>query len=565
MGPDEIQQHATDPNTAEIVEARTQSIHRLEAAIHVLSKVHNSLNRRVMLATLEYLPKTVGFSNDVTAPARGGIRTAATVFSVINAIAQVALRAQRSDLNKEMRLIERNLDKDLARIGFGAEKQMMLFELGKAFDDFIDTTFEIDAALQEVDEARMEFDRLVSRGLRIQEDREIFRKRTAAIVQGFRVRDLAFRVFRNEALEQYKTLFDLAVRYSFLAAKAYDYETGLLGTSAGKQFLDDFVASRALGVIENGRPQFAGSETGDPGISGLLAKLEGDFSVVESRLGFNNPDTYGTAFSLRRERFRILETEEGDEAWREVLEAAIVDNLLDDEDVAAYALSIGDPNGLPVPGIILEFSTQINDGVNLFGLPIAAGDSFFSPSSFATKIFASGVVFEGYEGMHLDGIITGPLGGEPLGPDELSATPYVYLLPVGDDTMRAPPLGDTGALRTWTVFDQALPLPFNLGEVDFSTPDFFQSTDSLSEEFLIPRKHQAFRAVDDEIFFFNQLVDNDDFTNRRLIGRSVWNSRWKLLIPAKTLLADEEEGLDRFIRTVNDIKIYFKTYSFSGN
>ena len=151
------------------------------------------------------------------------------------------------------------------------------------------------------------------------------------------------------------------------------------------------------------------------------------------------------------------------------------------------------------------------------------------------------------------------------GPDELSATPHVYLLPAGTDFMRAPPLGDTGAIRSWSVFDQALPLPFNIGQVGFSTPEFFRSADSLTEEFLIPRKHQAFRAVDDEFFFFNQLVENDDFTNRRLIGRSVWNSRWKLVIPAKTLLADEEEGLDRFIRAVRDIKIYFRTYSFAGN
>ena len=74
---------------------------------------------------------------------------------------------------------------------------------------------------------------LVAEGDRIQQEREIFRQRAAAVIQGYRTRDAAFRIFRNEKLERYKTLFDLAARYSFMAAKAYDYETGLLNTAAG--------------------------------------------------------------------------------------------------------------------------------------------------------------------------------------------------------------------------------------------------------------------------------------------------------------------------------------------
>jgi hypothetical protein len=58
---------------------------------------------------------------------------------------------------------------------------------------------------------------------------------------------------------------------------------------------------------------------------------------------------------------------------------------------------------------------------------------------------------------------------------------------------------------------------------------------------------------------------DNQFTNNRLIGRSVWNSKWKLVIPGKTLLDDPEEGLDLFINTVEDIRIHFETYSYSGN
>ena len=82
------------------------------------------------------------------------------------------------------------------------------------------------------------------------------------------------------------------------------------------------------------------------------------------------------------------------------------------------------------------------------------------------------------------------------------------------------------------------------------------------------RKHQAFGPVDDIQFIRSSSFDTSEgthFTNSRLIGRSVWNSKWKLVIPGKTLLDDPEEGLDLFINTVKDIKIHFETYSYSGN
>ena len=51
----------------------------------------------------------------------------------------------------------------------------------------------------------------------------------------------------------------------------------------------------------------------------------------------------------------------------------------------------------------------------------------------------------------------------------------------------------------------------------------------------------------------------------RLIGRSVWNTRWLLIIPGGTLQADPNEGLRLFINGVSDIQIFFKTYAYSGN
>jgi hypothetical protein len=56
-----------------------------------------------------------------------------------------------------------------------------------------------------------------------------------------------------------------------------------------------------------------------------------------------------------------------------------------------------------------------------------------------------------------------------------------------------------------------------------------------------------------------------DYTNTRLIGRSAWNSQWKLVIPAYTLLNNEQDGLNRFAASVKDVQLFLRTYSTSGN
>jgi len=402
------------------------------------------------------------------------------------------------------------------------------------------------------------------------------------VVQGFRTRDAAFRIFRNEKLERYKTLFDLAAQYAFMAAKAFDYETGLLDTERGRDFIARIVGSRALGVMRGGEPQFAGSDLGDPGLSSAMAEMFSDWIVLKSRLGFNNADAYGTTVSLRQENFRILPGETGDVVWRDLLNRSKTANLLEDSDIRRYCLQIDPGNGLPVPGLVIDFSTVIADGLNLFGQPLAAGDHAFDISSFATKLHAVGVALEGYQGLddpasNRSAIEAGQGQSPPdpsvtfLSSTALSATPYVYLIPVGLDSMRSPPLGDVSRVRTWSIDDVTIPLPFNIGGSGFSTQPLWQSSESLSEPLFSIRKHQAFRAVSSpSVFSFDLLgasgnLKTSQFTNSRLIGRSIWNSHWKLVIAGRTLLNNPDEGLERFIQTIKDIKLHFVTYSYAGN
>lgn len=522
-----------------------------------------------------------GFSTgfDPAATADGAIKSARAAavdtFNLAKFLRAAAFGSYEFGLNETIRF--RNFY-DIGPLEGQSARMDRIFDIDMKLGDVQMAMHQINQALQELADARSKYQKLLAEGNRIQSEREVFRRRTAALTQGYRTRDAAFRIFRDEKLERYNALFDLAARYSFLAAKAFDYETGLLHSDQGLEFIERIVGSRALGVVAGGEPQFAGSDSGDPGLSSALAEMAAEFQVLKGRLGLNNPDVYGTTVSLRTENHRIRPVVEGDSTadtnWRDVLEASRVANLLEDEDVVRHCTQIDLGNGLPVPGLLIEFSTEISDGRNLFGQLLAGGDHAFDVSAFATKIFSVGVVLEGYRGMDDPDSNAAATGGSSasdptaafLDSALLSATPHIYLIPVGLDAMRSPPLGDQSVVRTWSVEDVTIPLPFNIGGSDFSTKQLYQSTDSLSEDLFSVRKHQAFRPVSDVgVFGENPRLLPSIYTNNRLIGRSVWNTKWKLVIPGRTLLNNPDQGLDVLIDNLTDIKIHLETYSYSGN
>ena len=52
----------------------------------------------------------------------------------------------------------------------------------------------------------------------------------------------------------------------------------------------------------------------------------------------------------------------------------------------------------------------------------------------------------------------------------------------------------------------------------------------------------------------------------RIILNSLnWNSEWLLIIPGGYLLDNPATGLNNFIDKVSDIRLFFQTYSYSGN
>lgn len=516
-------------------------------------------------AIAEFFPRVVGVDNDATAPARGTVKTAAVISNSILTMAKLG--------NKNLwRMVDyASLVKDeaytlaMADIAKKLDMQQQVYEFEVKFRDLTQQIDGLQGPMVRMQQANQNVVNVLAKANRVLTERETFRMRAGAIIQGYRTKDVTFRLFRNEALEQYRSLFDLASRYTYLSAKAYDFETALLGSATGQKVFDRIVAARSLGDLTGGVPQATVSTLGDAGLAGTMAQLNADFSVAEGRLGINNPDYYGTVFSLRQELFRIQDDPDqtsDDDAWKQTLEQHVVSNVMNDADVVMHCRNIQKTSGTAVPGIIIPFSSTIEHGKNFFGLDLAAFDHAYSASSYATKISNAGIVFPGYLGM--DASISDPLVTTRDPATSLSATPYVYLIPCGNDTMRAPPLGDMGEVRTWSVQDQALPLPYNLGASAFNSNQFFNANGTLNEQPWVIRKHQAFRAVGNAALF-QAGAPPLEFSSNRLIARSAWNSRWKIIIPAYTLSAAEQDGLNRFVSSVTDIQLYLRTYSHSGN
>lgn len=194
------------------------------------------------------------------------------------------------------------------------------------------------------------------------------------------------------------------------------------------------------------------------------------------------------------------------------------------------------------PGLVIPFSTTVTFGLNYFGWPLGGGDNAYDPSRFATKVRSAGVNFESYNGAGL------------------SNTPRIYLVPVGDDFPRSPS-GDGTDIRVFSVVDQKLPVPFPIGTSDLTNPAWIPDNDSLNEDFGGIRRYSSFRAYHDSGTF----TAAEQVQDSRLIGRSVWNTKWLLIIPGGTFLNDPDQGLQTFINSNTDIKIFFQTYSYPGN
>ena len=395
------------------------------------------------------------------------------------------------------------------------------------------------------------------KGQMLLEERELWRQQFSNGATASRYADMFNRMQRNIALTKYSTAFDTAQRYVWELAKVYDYETGLISgdRTSGAKFLADIVATRSLGA--EGVP--VDSATTDGGLYDVVAQMKANWAVLKGRIGINNPDRPEKWFSLRHELCRMSSLSNG---WAQLLRdgatdvygrytVAVVTNLGANADFARYCqpLAYGSTARDAEQGLVITFSTSIYGDENFFGRTLSPGDSQFSAADYATKIAATGVYFEGYD--KKTGYVSD--GGENA---LFVREPNVYLVPIGQDVMRSPFGTDNRVELGWNVVDQVLPLPYAIGSTELANDNWISTFANLSGSGTAStpiRRHSTMRM-------------GYTFTSSRLVGRSVWNTKWMLVIPATSINAkDQAKGLADFAKNVTDIKIGFRAYSRQGN
>lgn len=420
---------------------------------------------------------------------------------------------------------------------------------------------------------------LLAEGERLVEERIAFNQRIASTTTKQRYEDMTFRVTRNDALRKYRSAYDLAARYAYLAGKAYAYELNLPDNHAANNtpLLADIIRTRDLGVWQNGQPVLAHG-----GLASHLATLKGNFDHFKGQMGFNNPSSEIFTFSLRADLGRIPLSTREDATWRQKMETWRVPDLWNythSDGTTNYGFIYrrfcrpfaaefdGSGNPVPQPALVIPFTSTIQSGKNWFDNTLAAGDSALNASEFATKIRAVGVRLDSYNTAGM------------------SVTPQVYLIPLGADRMF---LADSTTLQTreWNVVDQRIPTPLPITPAQLTNPDWHPFTGSTSGYFDEIRKFSSFRAFPDSV----GTTRDDIISSSRLVGRSAWNTKWVLIIPNASLLYDAASttaGLDTFVHGlpksgesqssagtdpakrdllgVRDIKLMIETYSVSGN
>jgi predicted outer membrane repeat protein len=546
-----LAQRETESLNARIHNARSRQLRLQEEAARITIAADAAA-----LAVPQVQGVIAGFSNgaiiDALASLRGAIRTAGAALAEVqrtnaNEAGLTELDEQQS---KEILSAETNLRLTDARGDFAIQGQLLQLENLVRKEPIL--RHELYVLFESLQQSAARYLAVLARGDRLLKDRLRFRQQTAAQIIDYRYKDMSFRIFRNAALAKYRAQFDMAARYVYLAAKAYDYETTLLDNStlAGERFLTDIVRQRTIGMIENGQP-LTGSGLADP-----MKRMWQNFQVLKPQLGFNNPQRETNRFSLRQELFRIRMDAASNATWRQALSAHRVDNLWDVPEYRRYCRPFG-AEGVAEPGLVIPFSTTVTSGLNYFRWPLGGGDSYYSSSNFATKVRSAGVWLSNYNSVGL------------------AQTPRVYLVPVGEDVLRTPSY-DVDEIRTWHVVDQKLPTPFPITKTEMAgNPDWIPTVDTLFDTPFEIRRHSDFRAYHDSGY----LNPSEMVYDSRLVGRSVWNDRWLLIIPGRNLLYDPGEGLDTLIdgplsilnpgqRTgngISDIKLFFETYSYSGN
>lgn len=392
----------------------------------------------------------------------------------------------------------------------------------------------------------------LDKGLRLLEERTTYNRRVAAQIQQLRYQDSTSRVALDSLSTKYRRAFDLASQYVYMAARAYDYETNLKPENAlsGASQVANLAKQRLVGRYDAGAPV-----VGYDGLAESLAILDRNYKVLVSRLGLSVSNVERNVFSLRKEMLSIGKQAANDDRWLDALsEKYRVDDLWTAPEAApwrTYARTFAPRDAGSQPGLVIPFSTTIEAGKNFFGSNLKGGDSAYDPSSAVTRIESMSVILDGYDTQNL------------------SATPRVYVVPVGIDRMIYADSQER-EYTGWQVKEKVLPLIFETSRAKVEATNFSPVEDTQQGFVNAIKKFSTLRAYTSDA----EAASNGWSGSTRLAGRSVWNDQWLLVIPGKLLLNDADEGLNRLIYgspnasdsvALKDIKLLINSTSVSGN
>jgi hypothetical protein len=515
-----------------------------QSTIEHLNSVKNS--------KLEGLPKITGMSYDTSAPLRLVISDIFTLSSLSLRSSYVAYESRIDYLESQMELIKLEHAREVVKENYAYDIQQQLKELDELFRKESLARLSVFKEKENMRQLSERYKNVLSKGLRVLEERQIFNQRVASKAQGNRYKDMAFRINHYEALQKYRAAFDMAARYVYLAARAYDYETNLSENDPAsvQSLLSKIIKERTLGIMKDNEPMI-----GFGGLSAIMARMKHNYSVLKSRMGFNNPQTETGRFSLRKELFRIKDDKVYDGTWRDKLSEYRVDDLWEVSEFRRYCRTFAPEAAGPQPGLVIPFSSTIEYGKNFFGWPLSGSDHAYDASNFATKVRSVGVWLENYNN------------------NALAETPRVYLVPAGLDVMYVPDSFEQDT-REWDIIDQVIPVPLPVGQSDILQSNWIPMISTINEDPTKIRRYSSFRAYHDNGYFNEKEMSYDS----RLVGRSVWNTRWLLIISGATFLNNPDEGLDTLIygelvpgstttrdeNGISDIKLFFQTYANSG-
>ena len=539
--------YVTDAAKAEVEDFNATCKKNAETIEKTLEKLKD-IKSIITDSGVEALPKITGLSFDLTSLGRAALLA-------LKSGLQEALNQQ---INQQQEIVEKvktkaeelaeALNKQFSTYMANEERQKKVAAIQEQIHVVKAAVAKLEVVFNTANATRMKYAKLEAEGDELQNERERLRIQWAADLSQKRYRNMMYQILRDDELQRFSEAFELAARYTFLAAKAYDYETGLLQSdstvSSGSQFLSEIARSRSLGRFSAEGEPLGGGAVGDPGLADVLYRMDANWGVLKTRLGFNNAQGDLDSFSLRRDLFGRSLKADGDTAWKNDLASCWCDDLRTHPVFAAHCQPF-DPMQSVEPGFAIPFSTVIAARKDLFGNDLAGASTAYSSTYFATKLRGVGIWLETDNA------------------SVLPTRPEVYLVPSGLDYMRVPIRSASSmasATRAWQVVDQVLPVPYSLTDSDWDASDWSALKNVCANELFTIRRHPAIRAQVGASFEPSGVV-----YNARLIGRSVWNDQWYIFIPAASLNADNVRARTSFLDAVKDIHFNIKTYSMSGN